>query len=480
MQVCAKVQGMQSCPVANAREPCLPTEPWNISENDRHMINVLTEDWHIAPYELALRKELGRGVFGRVLSGKWRNTTVAIKIAHPSPRDEPPSGGSPIVLRGLENNAHLWREVGMMMRVHHPHIVQYLGFSVLAANGGSVQPCIVMEFIDGGTLEAFIRKDLPSAAFCVSTRTKRRLCFEMTLAVEYLHGRRPAFITHRDLKPENFLLTQSLRVKLADFGISRLFDNSADPTASGAVHLPQNLDCTQTADCGTVRFMAPEVCSVKGMGVANGAMAALKPEDGAAGDNKCLNVGGTNGATVVARYSTAADIFSLGLVYYFVFEVREGSMSISMSRPIILTPTVFLIFSSSSHASCLLHASNRTVSSAVVVSIARPPCSVFCQNSRAACQPPSIFWRSGRVENRRSTAHQWARFVNSFGHAVITRRMRDHPRPRRSRCGRRSRQTRGRPAAWCRGAAGAQFVRSTHSELQGPPPRRPQRRWRRR
>ena len=289
-------ESMQSSLVAGK------SESWGISDKDLHMINVLTEDWHIDADDLELKKEIGRGVFGCVAVGNWRHTTVAIKVAHP-PQGKPDgcvARASSDVLLG-DNNAHLWREVGMMMRVHHPNIVQYLGFSVLM-NGGGAQPCIVMEYVDGRTLEAYIRKDLPSAAMHVSQRTKRRLCLEMTLALEYLHGRRPSFITHRDLKPENFLLTRGLQVKLADFGISRLFENSTDPTTTSteakAATLPQNLDLTQTADCGTVRFMAPEVFS----------SATAK-----------------DGRKVVTQYSTAADMFSLGLVYYFVFEVGEAT-----------------------------------------------------------------------------------------------------------------------------------------------------------
>ena len=334
------------------RRPKPPTEvaetsvAWGISEKDQHILNVLAADWHVDALDLELRKELGRGAFGRVLLGKWRNTMVAVKITHPLQGD---------VSRGIENNAHLYREVGMMMRVHHPNIVQYLGFSALAATdgggGGGVQPCIVMEFIDGRTLEKYIRKDLPSGALHVSQRTKRRLCFEMTLALEYLHGRRPAFITHRDLKPENFMLTRALHVKLTDFGISRLFGDAAEghpaattsetsersQAAGGAT--PQNpnlIDYTQTSRCGTVRFMAPEVW---GDGtVSGGTMAPQREARGDGHDGTAPLVGanlddnggdrGGDGAAVgekaVTRYSTAADMFSLGLVYFFVFEVRGG------------------------------------------------------------------------------------------------------------------------------------------------------------
>ena len=403
------------------------TADWHIASEDLSFQGVLTADWHIASEDLSLGKELGRGAFGRVVSGQWRNSTVAIKIAHTD---------------GVSNNdnAHLWREVGMMMRLHHPNIVQYLGFSVLAATGDSVQPCIVMEYIDGLTLGAYIRKDLPSAALYVSKRTKRRLCLEMTLALEYLHGRRPAFITHRDIKPDNFLLTRALQVKLADFGISRLFDNSAeDPDTSsemnkcgGAATLTQNLDYTQTSNCGTVRFMAPEVFGTDGMADNHGLMSP-----GGVNAHRTISVPGSRDTSIcdgsgagarnakgVARYSTAADIFSLGLVYYFVFEVCVWSRRAAHQQRRRAAPISYVL---------------RTLSRVVF----RFPFSACCRDSRAARHPPLTSLRSRKVANRRSAAApRPAQCVHSFGHVTTSRLPRGHPRPRQLRCGRHSRRTR--------------------------------------
>ncbi len=55
-------------------------------------------------------------------------------------------------------------------------------------------------------------------------------------------------VIHRDIKPQNILVTEDNKAKLADFGVSQLFEEDND-----------KLSKTE----GTYHFMAPECCDRK-------------------------------------------------------------------------------------------------------------------------------------------------------------------------------------------------------------------------
>lgn len=107
--------------------------------------------------------------------------------------------------------AMLRREYELSIGCDHPHLVHVYLFE----EDSPVGPGIVMEYIEGRTLDHFLAEN--------PTPTVRRRIFEELLSVvDYLHKRG---IVHNDLKPENILITRSgNRLKLIDFGLS---DNDA-------------------------------------------------------------------------------------------------------------------------------------------------------------------------------------------------------------------------------------------------------------
>lgn len=119
----------------------------------------------------------------------------------------------------------LRKEYQILSRLYHPHIVKAVGIEDVPSLG----QCIVMEYVDGTTLDEA----------CLSKDEKIRVLNQLTEALSYIHSLQ---IAHRDLKPTNILVTSNgLNVKIIDFGLS---------DADSYVILKQ--------PAGTRRYVSPE------------------------------------------------------------------------------------------------------------------------------------------------------------------------------------------------------------------------------
>ena len=100
-------------------------------------------------------------------------------------------------------------DIGFSMQ--HPNICQYYGY----INAPGIGNCIVMEWVDGITLQEFLQS--PGRRKASSSVADRIVC-EICSALDYMHRKQ---IVHRDLKPENIMLTYNgMNVKVIDFGLS--------------------------------------------------------------------------------------------------------------------------------------------------------------------------------------------------------------------------------------------------------------------
>ena len=90
----------------------------------------------------------------------------------------------------------------------HPGLCQYFG----KISHPTIGNCIVMEWIDGCTLEEFITTK------GISRQLAQKIICEICDALDYMHRKQ---VIHRDLKPENILITHNgQNVKIIDFGLS--------------------------------------------------------------------------------------------------------------------------------------------------------------------------------------------------------------------------------------------------------------------
>ncbi|KAJ4439660.1 hypothetical protein ANN_07788 [Periplaneta americana] len=146
-------------------------------------------------------KKLGQGTYGKVQLGINKETgqEVAIKT---------------IKKAKIETEADLVRirrEIQIMSSVQHPNIIHI--YEVFENREKMV---LVMEYAAGGELYDFL-----SERKVLAEEEARRIFRQIATAVYYCHKHK---ICHRDLKLENILLDEHGSAKIADFGLSNVFD----------------------------------------------------------------------------------------------------------------------------------------------------------------------------------------------------------------------------------------------------------------
>src|SRR6187549_432957 len=169
-------------------------------------------------------QELGRGATGKVYlaDDPFAKRKVAVKVAYPE------------ALRDSEDGAFyrnmFLNEAALVGKVSHPHIVQI--YDAVVEERCSY---IVMEYVEGGTLEKFCKPDT-----LLSTRDVAEIIFKCVRALAFAHA---LGLTHRDIKPGNILHSEGTEIKIADFGAS----------------INRVEDKTIIANVGSPAFMAPEL-----------------------------------------------------------------------------------------------------------------------------------------------------------------------------------------------------------------------------
>ncbi|XP_050430680.1 NUAK family SNF1-like kinase 1 isoform X2 [Adelges cooleyi] len=149
-------------------------------------------------------KKLGEGSCGKVQLGICKETEqlVAIKT---------------IRKRKIETEADLIRirrEIQIMSSVRHPNIIHI--YEVFENREKIV---LVMEYAAGGELYDFL-----SEKKVLAEEEARRIFRQVAIAIFYCHKHN---ICHRDLKLENILLDEQGNAKIADFGLSNVFNHKA-------------------------------------------------------------------------------------------------------------------------------------------------------------------------------------------------------------------------------------------------------------
>ena len=168
-----------------------------------------------------LKEMIGEGAMSQVYKAydPVLQRTLAIKVLKPEFSED------------KERLSFFLNEVHVSGKLNHHNIVQI--FDV-----GSVDevPFIVMEFVDCQSLDDWMKEQTD-----ISLDKVTDIMTQLASALEYAHSKG---ISHRDIKPSNILIETNGRVRLTDFGVAYL-------------HEQTELDQTQTI-VGTPFYMSPE------------------------------------------------------------------------------------------------------------------------------------------------------------------------------------------------------------------------------
>ncbi|XP_011034944.1 PREDICTED: tyrosine-protein kinase CSK-like isoform X2 [Populus euphratica] len=178
--------------------------------------------WEIDAHQLLFERKIATGSSGDLYKGTFCSQDVAIKVLRGEHLDD-------------KLQSEFVQEVSIMRKVRHKNVVQFIGSCTRPPS-----LCIVTEFMSGGSMYDFLHKQKGS----LNLQSLLRVAIDVSKGMHCLNQNH---IIHRDLKSANILMDENGVVKVADFGVARVQDQTG----------------VMTAETGTYRWMAPEVIEHK-------------------------------------------------------------------------------------------------------------------------------------------------------------------------------------------------------------------------
>ncbi|XP_078367875.1 serine/threonine-protein kinase PDIK1L-like [Oculina patagonica] len=208
-----------------------------------------------------IQQRLGNGAFGVVykVKDKASSTIYALKDV-------------PCLYDSQLYNAV--REARTLSKISHKNVIEIIAADKYLDSKGLLHMLLLTEYCSGGSLNE--RLDRPS-----TEEMNLKWISQISAALAHLHSRG---VVHRDLKADNVLLTATLDVKLADFGLAREYTALKRTYAQedDGSWLTSYTQYYMSSGIGPIHWVAPEFFT--------------------------------------GHYTEKADVFSLGTLFYAILE----------------------------------------------------------------------------------------------------------------------------------------------------------------
>ncbi|XP_028317936.1 bone morphogenetic protein receptor, type IBb [Gouania willdenowi] len=180
--------------------------------------------------QIQMVKQIGKGRYGEVWMGKWREERVAVKVFFTTE----------------EESWFRETEIYQTFLMRHDNILGFIAADI-KGTGSWTQLYLITDYHENGSLYDYLKSNR------LDVRSLLRLAYSSISGLCHLHTEiygtqgKPA-IAHRDLKSKNILVKKNGSCCIADLGLAVKFNSD-----TSKADIPPNLRV------GTKRYMAPEV-----------------------------------------------------------------------------------------------------------------------------------------------------------------------------------------------------------------------------
>ncbi|XWS68889.1 hypothetical protein CRYUN_Cryun04dG0132500 [Craigia yunnanensis] len=178
------------------------------------------------------KRKIGVGGFGSVYLGQlYDNRILAVKYLHKNNQS-----GKALSTKFFCN------EILILSSINHPNLVKLHGYC--SDPRGLL---LVYDYVPNGTLAHHLHCRRKSS---LTWQVRLEVALQTALAIEYLHFSVVPPIVHRDITSSNIFVEKDMRIKVGDFGLSRLLAFPENPSSKS--------DFVLTGPQGTPGYLDPD------------------------------------------------------------------------------------------------------------------------------------------------------------------------------------------------------------------------------